>query len=107
MLDEEDGPMSEITAVGLDLAKNVFEVHAVDSRGVCVLRRQLSRSRVSRFFAQLPPALVSMEACATAHYWGRQIGALGHRVQLLPPQYVKPSCGGIRPTATTRAALPR
>lgn len=86
--------MSEITAVGIDLAKSVFELYGVDARGVCVLRRQLRRAQVLRFFAQLPPCLVGMEACGGAHHWGRQIGALGHRVKLMPPQYVKAFVAG-------------
>lgn len=81
--------MKELKAIGLDLAKSVFEVYGVDGRGVCSVSRQFSRAKVLAFFAQLPPTLVSMEACATAHYWGREISRLGHRVRLLPPQYVK------------------
>jgi len=86
--------MNEITAMGIDLAKNVFEVHGVDARGVCVLRRQLPRARVLSFLAQVPPAVVGMEACASAHYWGREVGRLGHRVKLLAPRYVKPFVRG-------------
>lgn len=78
-----------ITAIGLDLAKNVFQVHGVDEAGAPVLRRQLRRGQVLDFFRRLEPALVGVEACATAHHWAREIRALGHEVQLLPPQYVK------------------
>jgi transposase len=74
----------------LDIAKRVFQVHGVDAAGNVVLRRQLRRSEVVRFFAKLPPCLVGLEACATAHYWGREIAALGHRVRLMPPTRVKP-----------------
>jgi transposase len=74
----------------LDIAKRVFQVHAVDAAGNVVLRRRLRRSEVVKFFAKLPPCLVGIEACATAHYWGRQIAALGHRVRLMPPTRVKP-----------------
>ena len=80
----------EIVVVGLDLAKNVFQVHAIDAAGQPVVRRQLRRAEALKFFAKLPPCLVGMEACASAHYWGREIGALGHQVRLMPPAYVKP-----------------
>src|SRR3954452_23572052 len=80
----------QITTVGLDLAKHLFQVHAVDEAGVVVLRRQLRRAQVMGFFAKLPACTVGMEACATAHHWAREIGALGHTVQLVPPRYVKP-----------------
>lgn len=82
--------MTEISTIGLDIAKRVFQVHGVDAAGQVVLRRQLRRSEVVKFFAKLPPCLVGLEACATAHYWGRQIAALGHRVRLMPPTRVKP-----------------
>jgi transposase len=74
----------------LDIAKRVFQVHGVDAAGNVVLRRQLRRSEVVRFLAKLPPCLVGIEACATAHYWGREIATLGHRVRLMPPTRVKP-----------------
>jgi hypothetical protein len=69
--------MNEITTVGVDLAKNVFQVHGVDAEGSTVLRKQLRRAQVLAFFSQLPRCLVGMEACATAHYWARQLRALG------------------------------
>jgi transposase len=81
--------MSEITTVGLDLAKQVFQVHAVDGAGQVVLRKALRRGQVLSFFAGLPPCLVGIEACATAHHWARELGALGHEVRLMSPQYVK------------------
>lgn len=80
----------EIVVIGLDLAKNVFQVHAVDAQGHPIVRRQLRRAEVLKFFAKIPPCLVGMEACASAHQWGREIGALGHQVRLMPPAYVKP-----------------
>jgi transposase len=80
----------QISIIGVDLAKRVFQVHAVDQNGNVVLRKQLRRAQVLSFFAKLPPCLVGMEACATSHYWGREIRALGHEVRLMPPQYVKP-----------------
>jgi len=79
----------EVTTIGLDLAKNVFQVHGVDDEGTVVIRRQLRRSRVLPFFKKLPPCLIGIEACATAHHWARQLIGLGHRVKLMPPHYVK------------------
>ena len=79
-----------ITRIGLDLAKNVFQVHGVDERGNTVLRKTLRRSDVSRFFANLPPCIVGMEACSGAHYWAREIAGFGHEARLISPQFVKP-----------------
>src|ERR1044071_2606243 len=81
--------MSEIKTIGLDLAKHVFQVHGVDAAGECVLRKRLRRSQVISFFAQLPRCLIGLEACATAHYWARELQALGHEIRLMPAQYVK------------------
>ncbi len=81
--------MTEVTTIGLDLAKNVFQVHGVDAAGATVIRRQLRRSQVLPFFRKLRPCLVGAEACATAHHWAREIGALGHEVRLMPARYVK------------------
>ncbi len=78
--------MTEVTTIGLDLAKNVFQVHGVDASGKTVIRRQLRRGQVLSFFRKLPPCLVGMEACATAHHWARELQALGHRVRLMPPR---------------------
>ncbi|MDX0415172.1 IS110 family transposase [Sinorhizobium medicae] len=82
--------MKEVSIVGLDLAKRVFQVHAAGADGGVVLRRKLSRGQILPFFAELPRCIVAMEACATAHYWAREIGKTGHEVRLLPPAYVKP-----------------
>ncbi len=79
-----------ITTVGIDLAKNVFQVHGVDERGKAVLKKQLRRQQVAEFFAKLPVCLVGMEACGSAHHWARKLGALGHTVRLIAPQFVKP-----------------
>src|SRR5262249_47779473 len=81
--------MGEVTTIGLDLAKHVFQVHGVDADGATVLRKQLRRGQVLAFFGRLPSCLVGLEACATAHYWARELGALGHKVRLMPAQYVK------------------
>src|SRR5437660_7511555 len=79
----------QITTIGLDIAKNVFQVHGIDSNEKVVVRKQLRRSQVLAFFKTLPPCLVGMEACATAHYWARELTKLGHRVRLLPGEDVK------------------
>jgi transposase len=81
--------MKKITTIGLDLAKHVFQVHGVDASGVVVLQRRLRCGQVEAFFAELEPTLIGMEACATSHYWARQLRALGHEVRLMPAQYVK------------------
>jgi len=86
--------MSKITTVGLDLAKNVLHVVCCDARGRVVQKRMLRRSQVSAYFANLPASRVGIEACASAHYWARQLTALGHQVKLMPPQYVKPYVQG-------------
>ncbi len=86
---EREPSMSEITTIGLDLAKYVFQVHGVDAQGAVVLRKQLRRGQVLALFSRLPRCVVGMEACATAHYWARELGALGHEVRLMPAQYVK------------------
>jgi transposase len=80
----------KITTTGIDLAKNVFQVHGVDERGKVALKKQLKRGQVMAFFANLPPCLIGMEACGSAHHWARQLQALGHTVKLMAPQYVKP-----------------
>jgi transposase len=79
-----------ITQIGFDLAKNVFQVHGIDERGKAALRKQLKRQHVIRFFTQLPPCLIGMEACGGAHFWARKLGSLGHTVRLIAPQFVKP-----------------
>jgi len=80
----------KITTVGIDLAKSVFQVHAVAERGRAVLRRQLRRDQMTAFFANLPPCLIGMEACASAHHWARTLQTFGHTVRLMAPQFVKP-----------------
>jgi transposase len=80
----------QTAVIGLDLAKNVFQVHGIDDSGQAAVKRKLRRSEVLPFFAELDAALVGIEACHTAHYWGREIAALGHDVRLMPPQFVKP-----------------
>lgn len=80
----------QVTTIGLDLAKNVFQLHGVDERGKTVLRKQLRRDQVAAFLARLPACLVGMEACGSAHHWARKLQSLGHTVRLIAPQFVKP-----------------
>jgi transposase len=79
----------QVTTIGLDIAKNVFQVHGVDARGRVVLRKRLARAKVLEFFANLPRCLIGLEACGGAHDWARELQARGHEVRLMPPQYVK------------------
>ena len=80
----------KITTIGIDLAKNVFQVHGVNAQGKVMLKKQLKRDQMAAFFANLPPCLIGMEACGSAHYWARKLQAFGHTVQLMAPQFVKP-----------------
>jgi transposase len=82
--------MGNVTTIGLDIAKNVFQVHGVDADGAAVVRQRLTRGRMLKFFAKLPRCLIGIEACATSHFWARELVALGHDVKLMPAQYVKP-----------------
>src|SRR5262245_56094090 len=79
----------QISTIGIDIAKSVFQVHGVDAQGKVVVARQLRRGRVIDFFGKLSPCLIGMEACATAHHWARELTALGHTVRLMPASYVK------------------
>jgi transposase len=89
----------QVTTIGLDIAKSVFQLHGVDEQGRVVLRQRLARGKVLVFFANLPRCTVGLEACGGAHHWARELGALGHEVRLMPPQYVKATS---RPTSMTR-----
>lgn len=80
----------DITTLGIDLAKSVFQLHGVDADGAVILQKKLRRGAVLDFLGKLRPCLIGMEACATSHYWAREITALGHDVRLIPPAYVKP-----------------
>lgn len=80
----------QVTTVGLDLAKRVFQVHGVDERGKGRVRKQLRRREVLSFFATLPPCLIGMEACGGAHYWAQRLMECGHTVKLMAPQFVRP-----------------
>jgi transposase len=79
----------QVTTIGLDIAKRVFQVHGVDAAGAVIVRKRLRRSELAQFFAHLAPSLIGIEACATAHHWAREFMALGHQVRLVPPSYVK------------------
>jgi transposase len=81
--------MGEVSTIGLDIAKSVFQVHGVDDAGAVVIRKRVSRTKMLEFFADLPPCLVGIEACPSAHHWGRELQARGHTVRLIPPSYVK------------------
>jgi transposase len=82
--------MDQVSTIGLDIAKNVFQAHGIDETGAVVIRRQLRRRQVLAFFGRLSPCLIGMEACATSHHWARALAKLGHEVRLMPPRYVKP-----------------
>jgi len=92
----------EITTIGIDLAKSVFQVHAVDQHGKVALKKQLKRGQMSEFFASLPTCLIGREACGSAHYWARKLQAFGHTVKLMAPQFVKPYVKGIPVLRTNR-----
>ncbi len=81
--------MGEVSTIGLDIAKSVFQVHGVDVDGAVVIRKRISRAKVLEFFAALPTCLVGIEACPSAHHWSRKLQVLGHTVKLMPPSYVK------------------
>src|SRR5579872_2231236 len=86
----KEASVGEVSTVGLDLAKHVFQAHGADASGAVVFRKKLRRAQVLPFFAALPPCIVAMEACAGAHHWGREIGKLGHTTRLIAAAYVKP-----------------
>jgi transposase len=97
--------MQTVTTIGLDIAKSVFQLHGVDAAGQVVIRRQLKRRYVLAFFQKLPPCLVGIEACASSHHWSRELQALGHKVRLMPPAYVKPYVKRQKNDATDAEAI--
>ncbi|MFB3139034.1 MAG: IS110 family transposase [Phycisphaerales bacterium] len=97
--------MTKVTTVGLDLAKSVFQVHGSDQAGRPVVRKKLRRGQVLAFFAGLSPCLIGLEACASAHYWARELRAFGHEVRLIPPQYVRPFVKTNKNDATDAEAI--
>ena len=103
--------MDQVSMIGLDLAKHVFQIHGVSGSEQIVLRRQLRRGEMLRFFKKQAPCVVAMEACGMAHFWGRELAALGHEVRLLPPSYVRPpafaGAGSMSSGARTTRAMRR
>jgi transposase len=97
--------MGQVSTIGLDLAKSIFQVHGADASGAVVFRKRLRRGQVRPFFAAQPPCTVAMEACGSAHYWAREIGMLGHAVRLIPPAYVKPFVKRQKNNATDAEAI--
>jgi transposase len=81
--------MGQVSTIGLDLAKSIFQVHGADASGAVVIRKRLRRNQVLAFFAAQPPCTVAIEACSSSHHWARAIGTLGHAVRLIPPAYTK------------------
>lgn len=97
--------MGEITTIGVDLAKNVFQLHGSDAQGRVVLRKQLKRAQFLSFFVNLPPVLVAMESCSSAHHWARELSKLGHQVRLIAPQFVKPFVQGSKNDVSDAQAI--
>jgi transposase len=97
--------MGEVSTIGLDIAKSVFQIHGVDADGAVVIRARVSRSKVLQFFTDLSPCLVGIEACPTAHHWSRQLQSLGHTVKLMPPSYVKAYLKRAKNDANDAAAI--
>jgi transposase len=100
-----EGVTMSTATIGLDIAKNVFQVYGVDQQGKPMLQRKLRRGEVLRFFAKLPPCLVGREACHSSHFWGRELLRVGHNVRLIPTQYVKPFLVGGKNDANDAAAI--
>src|ERR1043165_5932523 len=97
--------MQTVTTIGLDIPKSVFQVHGVDAAGEVIIRRQLKRRDVLAFFQKLSPCLIGIEACASSHYWSRELQAFGHKVRLMPPAYVKPYVKRQKNDATDAEAI--
>src|SRR4029077_17242325 len=97
--------MGEVTTIGLDIAKSVFQIHGVDAAGTVVVRKRISRTKVLEFFSTLPCCVVGIEACPSAHHWSRGLRALGHTVRLMPPSYVKAYLKGNKNAANDAAGI--
>jgi len=97
--------LSSVTTVGLDLAKHVFQVHGVDASGRVVVTKAIRRNKLLEFFASLPPCLVGLEACGSAHHWARELVKLGHDARMMPPAYVKPYIRRQKNDASDAAAI--
>ena len=99
--------MSEVTTIGLDIAKNVFHAQGADTSGSLLFSRKISRTKVLEFFAKQPSCLVALEACGGAHHWARELTLLGHQVRLIPPAYVRPFVKRNKNDAVDAEAKPR
>jgi transposase len=97
--------MMQISAIGLDISKHLFQIHAVDEAREVVIQKRLRRSELLRFFGHLGPCLIGMEACGTSHHWARELTALGHQVKLMPPTYVKAYVRGNKNDAVDAEAI--
>lgn len=97
--------MEKLTTIGIDLAKNVFQVHGSDAQGRVMLRKQLRRDNFLAYFANLPPTLIGMESCSSAHHWARELSKLGHQVRLIAPQFVKPFVQGAKNDVSDAQAI--
>ena len=97
--------MGEVSTIGLDIAKSVFQVHGVDDDGTVVVRKRVSRAKVLEFFSTLPSCVVGIEACPSAHHWSRELRALGHTVRQMPPSYVKAYLKRSKNVANDAAAI--
>src|SRR5262245_60337993 len=97
--------MGEVSTIGLDIAKSVFQIHGVDAEGVVVIRKRIGRASILKFFAELSPCLIGIEACPTAHHWSRELQALGHTVKLMPSSYVKAYLKRAKNDANDAAAI--
>ncbi len=102
-----EGAKMDITTLGIDLAKNLFQVHGVDGQGRTVVQRQLRRAQLLTFVVQLRPCLVAMEACGSAHYWAREIAKRGHQVRLMSPRFVRPYASPCAPRLQSNNAAVR
>jgi transposase len=87
---KKEGPMKDLKVLGIDLAKNIFQLHGIDSKGKVLFRKRVKRENLAQFIINLPLCLIGMEACASAHYWARRFQAMGHEIKLMSPQFVKP-----------------
>ncbi len=97
--------MGEVSTIGLDIAKSVFQIHGVDAEGAVVIRKRIGRAKLLGFFSELPRCLIGIEACPTAHHWSRELQALGHAVKLMPPSYVKAYLRWAKNDANDAAAI--
>src|SRR5512134_1813131 len=105
LIERRGGVHMQVTTIGVDLAKRVFQVHGVTTQGQVVVRKRLSRAQLKAYFSTLPPALVGMEACASSHYWARVLAGYGHQVRLISPHWVTPYRQGNKNAGNDAAAI--